>query len=295
MGNLANFLLSLSRGGLQFILIVWLQGIWLPLHGYSFESTPLWAAIYMLPLTAGFLVLGPISGYLSDRLGARGLATAGAAIGALAFIGLLRLPVDFPYGLFAILIFIAGAGLGMFSAPNTTALMNAVPPQDRGVASGMNATTMNVANTLSITVIFSLVTIGLAAKLPQALEHGLTAAGIPADVALQVATLPPTGALFAAFLGYNPMGTLLPPAVLTALPEATRTLVLGKEFFPGLLAGPFASGITIAFGVSALCCAAAAVVSLLRGKPVVQGEPVPPELAPVGGTGTEPLGARSGD
>ncbi len=295
MGNLANFLLSLSRGGLQFILIVWLQGIWLPLHGYSFEETPLWAAIYMLPLTAGFLVLGPISGYLSDRLGARGLATAGAAIGAAAFVGLLRLPVDFPYLPFALLIFIAGAGLGMFSAPNTTALMNAVPPQDRGVASGMNATTMNVANTLSITVIFTLVTIGLASRLPQALEHGLTAAAIPADVALQVADLPPTGALFAAFLGYNPMGTLLPPATVAALPEATRTLVLGKEFFPTLLAGPFASGIAIAFGVSALCCAAAAIVSLLRGKPVVQGELAPAQPAPVGGTGTEPLGARGGD
>lgn len=270
MGNLANLLASLARGGLQFILIVWLQGIWLPLHGYQFEQTPLWSAIYMLPLTLGFLVFGPVSGYLSDRLGARGLATAGVAIAAAAFVGLLRLPVDFPYVPFALLLFLAGAGLGMFSAPNTTALMNAVPAQERGVASGMNATTMNVASTLSITVIFSLVTVGLAAHLPQALSSGLTSAGIPADVAAKVAALPPTAALFAAFLGYNPLGTLLPPAVLTALPAATRDLVLGTEFFPRLLADPFGSGITIAFAVSALCCLAAAVVSWLRGEPMVQ-------------------------
>ena len=270
MGNLANLLASLARGGLQFILIVWLQGIWLPLHGYRYEQTPLWSAVYMLPLTLGFLFLGPVSGHLSDRLGARGLATAGAAVAAVAFVGLLRLPVDFPYPPFALLLFVAGAGLGMFSAPNTTALMNAVPPQERGVASGMNATTSNVASTLSITVIFSLVTVGLAAHLPQALSGGLTSAGIPADVAGKVAALPPTAALFAAFLGYNPLGTLLPPHVLDALPTATRDLVLGTSFFPQLLAGPFGSGITIAFAVSALCCVAAAIASCLRGKPVVQ-------------------------
>ena len=273
MGNLANLLASLARGGLQFILIIWLQGIWLPLHGYNFEQTPVWSAIYMLPLTLGFLLLGPVSGYLSDRLGARGLATAGVALAAVAFVGLLLLPVDFPYLPFALLIFVAGCGLGMFSAPNTAALMNAVPPQFRGVASGMNATTTNVASTLSITVIFSLVTVGLAAHLPQAVASGLAEAGIPAAVAAPVAALPPTAALFAAFLGYNPMGTLLPPDVLTTLPAATRDLVLGTGFFPHLLAGPFGSGITIAFAVSALCCVAAAVVSLLRGQPVIREAP----------------------
>jgi MFS family permease len=269
MGNIANFLASVARGGLQFILIIWLQGIWLPLHGYRFEDTPLWAGIYMLPLSAGFLVFGPISGFLSDRLGARGLATTGVAIAAAAFVGLLLLPIDFPFTLFALLIFAAGAGLGMFSAPNTAALMNAVPPRYRGVASGMNATTMNVGATLSITVIFSLVTLGLASRLPQALNSGLTASGIPADVAAQVASLPPTGALFAAFLGYNPMGTLLPADVLAQLPAATRDLILSKTFFPELMTGPMASGMQIAFAVSALCCVAAAFVSWLRGAPVI--------------------------
>jgi MFS family permease len=269
MGNLANFLASLARGGLQFILIVWLQGIWLPLHGYRFEDTPLWAGIYMLPLTAGFLVFGPVSGFLSDCLGARGLATIGVAIAAVAFVGLLRLPIDFQFPVFALLIFVVGAGLGMFSAPNTAALMNAVPPQDRGVASGMNATTMNVGSTLSITVIFSLVTLGLASRLPQALSSGLTASGIPAGVAAQVAALPPTAALFAAFLGYNPMGTLLPADVLRQLPPATRDIVLSKTFFPGLMTAPMSSGMQIAFAVSALCCVVAAIVSWLRGRPLI--------------------------
>jgi len=294
MGNVANFLVSLARGGLQFVLIIWLQGIWLPLHGYRFEETPLWAGIYMLPLTAGFLVFGPVSGFLSDRIGARGLATAGIVVATIAFVGLLLLPVNFQFAQFAALIFVAGAGLGMFSAPNTAAIMNAVPPQHRGVASGMNATTMNVGSTLSITVIFSLVTLGLAARLPQALDAGLTAAGIPAEVAARVAALPPTGALFAAFLGYNPMGTLLPPAVLAQVPAATRDLVPSKTFFPNLMTAPMGSGMQIAFAASALCCVAAAAVSWLRGEPVIAQEVSAASAPrPIAGTGTEPLPSAS--
>jgi MFS family permease len=295
MGNLSGFLASLARGGLQFMLIVWLQGIWLPLHGYSFEQTPLWAAIYMIPLTVGFLLLGPISGYLSDRYGARGFATAGMLVATVGFVGLLLLPVNFPYWLFAILVFLTGAGMGLFSAPNTTAIMNSVPAEHRGVSSGMRATFQNVANTLSITVIFSLVTVGLAANLPNALNSGLTKAGIPASAAKAVANLPPTGALFAAFLGYNPLGTLLPSAVLHHLSAATRATVLGKQFFPTLLSGPFGSGLTIAFVVSALCCVGAAVLSLLRGKPVIHEEMTSAVPRPAGGVGTERLAARGGD
>jgi MFS family permease len=296
MGNIANFLASLARGGLQFILIIWLQGIWLPLHGYRFEETPLWAGIYMLPLTAGFLAFGPASGFLSDRIGARVLATTGVVVAAIAFVGLLLLPIDFQFAIFALLIFTAGAGLGMFSAPNTAALMNAVPPPDRGVASGMNATTMNVGSTLSITVIFSLVTLGLASQLPRALTTGLTAAGISQDVAARVAALPPTGALFAAFLGYNPMGTLLPATVLDQLPAATRDLVLGKTFFPELMTGPMQNGMQIAFAVSALCCVAAAFVSWLRGAPVIARDVSAAEVPrPLAGTGAEALPSPGSD
>src|SRR5579884_498598 len=86
-GNLAGLLASVARGGLQFMLIIWLQGIWLPLHGYNFEQTPLWAGIYLTPLLVGFILMGPISGYLSDRFGARLFSTVGMLIQAVGFLG----------------------------------------------------------------------------------------------------------------------------------------------------------------------------------------------------------------
>jgi len=267
-GNAAGFLASLARGGLNFMLIIWLQGIWLPLHGYSFADTPLWAGIYMLPLTAGFLLMGPLSGWLSDRFGARFFSTTGMLITAGCFIGLLALPPNFYYPIFAVLILIVGMGMGMFAAPNTASIMNSVPAEHRGVSSGMRATFQNTANTLSITWIFSMVTVGLAEKLPATMSLSLTKAGIPAAVAHQVASLPPTAALFAAFLGYNPMGTLLPPAVIQAMPAAAQADVLGKSFFPNLLAGPFSTGLGIAFSISAVLSVFAALASLMRGKHV---------------------------
>ncbi len=265
-GNLAGFLASLARGGLTFMLIIWLQGIWLPLHGYNFEDTPLWAGIYMLPLTGGFFVMGPLSGYLSDRFGARFFSTGGMVVTAVGFIGLLLLPPVFYYPIFAVIIFLIGMGMGMFAAPNTTAIMNAVPAEDRGVSSGMRATFQNTANTLSITVIFTMVTLGLAASLPSSLYNGLTQAGLPSAAAQAVANLPPTAALFAAFLGYNPMGTLLPAQLLHALPAAAQTQILGTTFFPSLLASPFEQGLRIAFSLSAILSILAALASLLRGK-----------------------------
>jgi len=271
-GNAANFLAALARGGLSFLLIIWLQGIWLPLHGYSFEDTPLWAGIYMLPLTGGFLLMGPLSGWLSDRYGARWFSTGGMLLTAVCFVGLMLLPVNFAYGLFAVLLLLMGMGMGMFAAPNTTAIMNAVPPEHRGVASGMRATFMNAANTLSITLIFTLVIIGLAQSLPSTLLNGLTAVGVPAAAAQQVANLPPTGALFAAFLGYNPMGTLLPPPVLAAMPAASQALVLGKTFFPQLISAPFQQGLRVAFVLSTVLSLLAAFSSLLLGQRVIYGQ-----------------------
>ena len=271
MGNISGFLASTARGGLQFVLIIWLQGIWLPLHGYKFEDTPLWAGIYMLPLTVGFLILGPLSGYLSDRYGSRTFATGGMLVTTVGFVGLMLLPANFSYPRFALLLLVLGIGMGMFAAPNTTAIMNAVPPEYRGVSSGMRSTFQNVASTLSITVIFSLVTIGLASALPGTMYRGLTQIGIPASAATVVSYLPPTGALFAAFLGYNPMGTLLPPAVLQSLPAATRATVLGQQFFPNLISGPFMTGVAVAFSISAALSVAAAIISLFRGKRYIYG------------------------
>jgi MFS family permease len=268
-GNLATFLASLARGGLNFVLIIWLQGIWLPLHGYSFEDTPLWAGIYMLPLTGGFLLMGPLSGHLSDRYGSRFFSTVGMLITAVGFIGLILVPINFAYPLLAALLLLIGMGMGMFAAPNTTAIMNSVPPENRGAASGMRATFQNTAQTLSITLIFTVVTAGLAAHLPATLFQGLTQAGIPAAAAQTVANLPPTAAMFATFLGYNPLGTLLPAQILNALPVAGRAVLLGKSFFPTLISAPFKSGLTAAFAISAALSVVAALASLLRGQRVI--------------------------
>lgn len=211
MGNLAGLMSSVGRGGLQFMLIIWLQGIWLPLHGYSFESTPLWAGIYLLPVTVGFLVAAPIAGSLSDRIGARPLTVGGMLLMAATFVALLLIPVNFDYWVFAILVFLNGLGGGIFTAPNTAAIMSSVPADQRGAASGVRSTFFNAGNSLSIGIFFSLMIVGLANTLPSALTSGLTQQGVSASVAHDVANLPPVGSLFAAFLGYNPMAELLAP------------------------------------------------------------------------------------
>ena len=251
------------------MLIIWLQGIWLPLHGVSFENTPFWAAIYMLPLTVAFLLSGPLSGYLSDKYGARLFSTGGMIITAAGFMGLMVLPADFNYLVFGIWLFILGIGMGLFSAPNTTAIMNAVPPEARGVASGMRATFQNTASTLSIGLIFSMVTAGIAKNMPQVFYTQLTKVGIPAAIATHISHLPPTAALFAAFLGYNPMQTLLPTAILPTLSAQTKTTVFANAFFPSILSKPFMDGVIIAFSISAGISLLAAVASILRGKKFV--------------------------
>ena len=263
MGSLAALLSSIGRGGLMFMVIIWLQGIWLPLHGYSFEETPFWAAIFMLPLTVGFLIGGPISGYLSDRYGQRFFATGGMLLAALSFGLLILLPADFAYGVFAALLFLNGLSMGMFASPNTAGVMNAVPAERRGVASGMLATFQNSGMTLSIGIFFSLMIAGLSSTLPVALSSGLAAHGVPVPVAQQVAHVPPVGSLFAAFLGYNPMGTLLGPA-LQQLPPATAALLTSKTFFPHLISDPFITGMHLAFFFSMAAMLVAAIASWLR-------------------------------
>src|SRR5919202_246857 len=265
-GNLAGLLASVARGGLQFMLIIWLQGIWLPLHGYSYESTPLWAAIYMLPLTAGFLLAGPASGALSDRFGARWFATGGLLLTAVTYVGLFLIPVDFPYWLFAALIALNGVGSGLFAAPNTTAIMNSVPASERGIASGMRGTFFNSGTSLSIGIFFSLMIAGLAASLPQTMSSGLQQQGVGADVAGQVAQLPPVASLFAAFLGYNPIERLLgPTGALQHVSAQQAATLTGGEFFPGLISGPFHDGLVVVFLAAALMSVIGAFASLLRG------------------------------
>jgi MFS family permease len=264
-GNIASFMASLSRGGLMFMLIIWLQGIWLPLHGYSFSQTPLWAGIYMIPLTVGFLVAGPLSGVLADRYGARPFATGGLLIVALTFVLLMTLPVNFSYGGFAALIFLNSVGMGMFIAPNQTGIMNSLPAQQRGAGAGMSGTFNASAQVLSIGIFFTLMILGLASSLPSTLYHGLLTQGVSPSVAERVSHLPPVGSLFAAFLGYNPMQILLGHAELSHLSPAASHYLTSREFFPHLIAHPFSRGLSEAFSFAAGVCVLGAVASLLRG------------------------------
>ena len=271
-GNLAGLLASISRGGLQFMLIIWLQGIWLPLHGYSFASTPLWAGIYMVPLTLGFLVAGPVSGWLSDHHGARPFTTGGMLLTAVSFAALMLLPIDFPYLVFAALLLLNGIGSGLFAAPNTAGIMNAVPARQRGAASGMRATFQNAGFVLSIGLFFSLMIAGLAARLPATLYTGLTANGVPPATAERIAHLPPVGSLFAAFLGYNPIRTLLGPATLERLSPDQAANLTGTSFFPRLIAEPFKHGLAIVFLAALAMSLVAAAASWLRGGRYVHEE-----------------------
>jgi MFS family permease len=278
-GSVATFLAALSRGGLMFMLILWLQGIWLPLHGYSFEDTPLWAGIYMLPLSAGFLVAGPISGRLADRFGARPFATGGMIGSAIGFLLLIALPINFDYWEFGLVIFLIGAAMGLFAAPNLTGIMNSLPPDQRGSGAGMAATFQNSASVLSIGVFFSLIIVGLSSTLPAVLYTGLHSHGVSVADATQVSHLPPVGSLFASFLGYNPIGTLLAPT-LPHLPHATAAYLTGHKFFPTLVSHPFATGIHTVFYFAAGCCLVAAIASWLRGgKYYYRADPVEVEEA----------------
>ena len=273
-GNMASLLSSLGRGGLMFTLIIWLQGIYLPTHGYDFDRTPLWAGIAMLPLTAGFLVAGPLSGYLSDRFGARPFATGGMLLAAASFLLLEMLPIDFTYWQFAGILLLNGIGMGLFASPNRAGIMNSLPPERRGVSAGMSATFQNSAMVLSIGVFFTLIILGLAGTLPGALNHGLVAQGLPHADAARIAALPPVSVMFAALLGYNPVQTLLGPAI-GKLSASHAAYLTGHTFFPSLISAPFKHGLEVAFVFAIACCLIAAVASLLRGGKYVHDDGSP--------------------
>src|SRR5580692_11600059 len=281
MGSIAGLLGALGRGGIQFMLILWLQGIWLPQHGYSFSQTPLWAGIYMIPLTVGFLLLGPISGILSDRYGARGLATLGLFVSGVSFLLLETLPINFSYIWFALILFVFAVGMGLFFSPNQASVMNSLPPEQRGAGAGMLNTFQNSATVLSMGLFFTIVTLGLAARLPSALFKGLVAAGISPSAAHVVANEPPIGSLFSAFLGYNPIKELLgPTGALQHLSPSQAAYITGRSFFPQLIEQPFADGMHLAFTFAAIATAIAVAASALRGKRYFHAsEPVAEELA----------------
>src|SRR5579863_912703 len=291
-GNIASLGMAMARGGMQFMLIIWLQGIWLPLHGYSFDQTPLWAGIYLIPLTIGFLVSAPLSGILSDKFGAKAFTIGGALLTAATFLLLAFLPANFSYWQFALLVGLNGFGNGLFTAPNRAEMMNSVPASQRGAAGGMLATVMNSAAVLSIGIFFSLMVAGLSSKLPSTLFGGLTAQGVPAAAAAPISHLPPIGVLFASFLGYNPMQQLLGP-LLSHLSPAHAAYLIGRQFFPHLITGPFHDGLGVAFGFAIAACVIGAIASALTGprkRSLGAKESVGSELAAVAaeGTGNEP-------
>ncbi len=274
-GVLASFLAALSRGGLMFMLIIWLQGIWLPLHGYAFSVTPLWAGIAMMPLTVGLLIAGPLFGVLSDRYGARPFATGGMLMTAVCLALLEFLPVDFSYWVFAVLLFATGMAMASFGSPNRAGVMNSLPPQHRGAGSGMNTTFQNSAQVLSIGIFFSLMIAGLSSTLSGNLLHGLLAHGVPADAARAAARLPAVSTLFAAFLGYDPVQHLIGAHQLSQLPAAQQHALTGRSFFPGLISAPFRAGLHAALDFAIVASLFAAAASWMRGGHYVYSEPEP--------------------
>lgn len=266
--NIAGLFNSLARGGMMFMLIILLQGIWLPLHGYSYESTPFWAGVYILPLTLGLAIMGPISGHLSDKYGPRWIATTGMVINTIAFLVLASLPYNFDYWVFAVSIFAMGLGSGMFGSPNSASIMNSVPAEARGVASGMQYTIMNTAFTVSMGIFFTIVIVGISQRFPTEMTASLAGIGA-AKLAPAFNQIPPTGALFSAFLGYNPMGTILnalPANVTAMIPQNIVTTITGTTWFPQTLANAFMPSLQMAFYIGAAMSAIAAIFSVLRGE-----------------------------
>jgi MFS family permease len=280
-GNIAGLLGALGRGGIQFMLIIWLQGIWLPQHGKSFAQTPLWAGISMVPLTVGFLIVGPLAGALSDRFGARLFATTGLVVSGSSFLLLDLLPINFSYIWFALLIFLFAVGMGLFFAPNQASVMNSLPPDQRGAGAGMLNTFQNSATVLSMGLFFTIVTLGLASRLPSHLYKGLVSQGVNPTAAHLVANEPPIGSLFSAFLGYNPIKELLgPTGALQHMPASKVAYITGRSFFPHLIEEPFAGGLHLAFTFAAIATGVALIASAARGKTYVhRAEPVVEGLA----------------
>ena len=264
-GNLAQFLGSIGRGGLMFMLMIWFQGIWLPQHGYSFADTPLWAGIYMIPFTLGFVVAGPLSGRLSDRFGARPFATGGMLLAAATYALMMTFPANFDYVPFAAVMFLSGIGGGLFASPNTASIMNSVPARHRGAASGMRVTFANTGMPLSMGLFFTLLVGGLNAKVPAAMYNGLVHNGIPAASAATLSHVPPLGYVFAAFLGYNPLKTLLGPTVLSHLTAVQVAHLTSRSFFPQLIGPAFVGSLSIILGFAVVMSLVAAVASAFRG------------------------------
>ena len=267
-GVLATLLSGLARGGAMILIIILLQGIWLPLHGYSYASTPFWAGVYLIPLIMGMIVMAPISGILSDKYGPRWIATSGMALVTLSFLLLIALPTNFTYIELGLILLLMGIGNGMFGSPNNAAIMNSVSAEDRGVASGMMFTMFNTATPVSIAIFFTIIVIGLTQRFPEAMTSSLASIGA-VQLAPLLSNIPPTAALFSALLGYNPVAGILPtlPAsILAMIPHSTINTLTSTTWFPSALEIAFIPSLKISFYIAAIIAAIAAILSALRGE-----------------------------
>jgi EmrB/QacA subfamily drug resistance transporter len=273
-GNAADILAALARGGVTLMLVILLQAVWLPLHGISYQDTPFWAGIYIIPFSLGFVVMGPLSGYLSDRYGARGFSTLGMCVTGSAFLLLSRLSYDFYYPEFAGIIFMMGIGMGMFSSPNIASIMNSVPPQNRGAAAGMRSTLMNTGTSVGTSILFTTVILTLSTSLPGYFATAAAAAGAQQLGAAVFEKIPPTSALFAAFLGYNPMQTYLaslPSSLTSTLSASTIATLTSDSWFPTAFAPAFMASLRVAIYLNAGLAFCAAAASVVRGKKYIYG------------------------
>ena len=263
MGNIAALMLALARGGLQFMLIIWLQGIWLPdtathLPARRCGRASIWCR-------SRWASSSPVHSRVRlARHGARNFATLGLVLTGVSLIGLQAIPINFSYPVFAGLLLLVGLSMGLFAAPNTSAVMNSLPADQRGAGGAMLNTFQNSASVLSIGFFFTVITLGLATSLPHSLFAGLTAQGVPTAQATAISHIPAIGSLFSAFLGINPIQTLLGSHLL-AQPGVHASVLLGRSFFPSLIASPFAKGLHMAFIAAAVMCFIGAVFSWIRG------------------------------
>ena len=267
-GSLAAFISALSRGGVTLMLVILLQAVWLPLHGFSYQDTPFWAGIYMIPLSLGFVSAGPVSGWVSDKKGARGLASGGMLLLCGIFLTLTALPYNFSYSTFAAALYLMGIAFGMFASPNTSSIMGTVPPERRSTAAGMLFTIQNTGTTVGLTVLFTEVVAALGTSLPSAMASALTNAGVP-QLVPYFSSIPPTVALFAAFLGYNPMNEMisrLPVLASAHLSTQAVSTITSTTWFPDAIAQSFMGALHLALYLNAGLAIVAAIASLMRGK-----------------------------
>ncbi|WP_291766731.1 MFS transporter [Caldivirga sp. UBA161] len=263
-GIMALFLSSLARGALMFLLTIWLQGIYLPLHGFSYVETPFWAGIYMLSMLIGTVVMAPIGGALTDKYGARIVATVGMIIVAVSLYLLTLLPYNFNLTSFELILFLNGLGNGLFSSPNTTSIMNALHPRDRGAGNGMRQTFSNVGSTISMAMFFSIAMSIFSQYVPTRIHEMALSYGLPADIASSLSKVPASSLLFAAFLGVDP-ASVLPSNLTVNLPSSIMKVLDSSTFLPNVLGPPFMMGLRISLYISIVLVAIGAVLSYMRG------------------------------